>query len=72
MGDLFDGYKLADTMGITTVHVNRVLQQLREAGLIRLNGRTLSIPDVARLEEFAEFNPDYLHLNQASTVPRPA
>lgn len=64
--------ELADALGITTVHVNRVLQQLREAGLIRLNGRALSIPDVARLEEFAEFNPDYLHLNQRSPAARPA
>lgn len=55
--------ELGDTLGLSTVHVNRVLQQMREDGLIRLQGRTVSIPDLARLKEFGEFNPNYLHRN---------
>jgi CRP-like cAMP-binding protein len=62
--------ELADTLGITTVHVNRVLQQLRDAGLIRLAGRQLVIPDIARLESFAEFTPDYLHMRAQTRLER--
>ncbi|MGF1626373.1 MAG: Crp/Fnr family transcriptional regulator [Alphaproteobacteria bacterium] len=62
--------ELADTLGISAVHVNRMLQQLREDGLIVLQGRTLTIPDVDRLMEFADFDPTYLHLKDART-PRP-
>jgi len=54
--------ELGDTLGISTVHVNRVLQQLREDGLIQHQGRVVTVPDVARLREFAGFNPNYLHL----------
>lgn len=54
--------QMADTLGISAVHVNRVLQQLREGGLIRLQARELTIPDVPRLMAFAEFDPAYLHL----------
>lgn len=53
---------LADIFGLTDVHVNRMLQQLREAGLIVLRSRRLEIPDVERLRTFCGFNPDYLHL----------
>lgn len=56
--------ELADSMGITPVHVNRVLQQLREDGLIRLQDRMLTVPDIERLEAFAGFNPNYLHLRE--------
>ena len=56
--------ELGDTLGITPVHVNRVLQQLRELGLIELHGRSLTIPDVPLLERFAEFKPNYLHLKE--------
>lgn len=59
--------ELGDTLGITPVHVNRVLQQLREAGLIELQGRMLTIPDVRRLEQFAEFKANYLHLKEPKT-----
>lgn len=54
--------ELSDTLGVSTVHVNRVLQQLRTDGLITLTGKRLTILDVPRLQEFAGFNPNYLHL----------
>lgn len=56
--------ELAEALGISPVHVNRSLQELRADGLIRLEARTLSIPDLARLEQAALFNPDYLHLTR--------
>jgi CRP-like cAMP-binding protein len=59
---------LADTAGLSPVHVNRVVQQLRDEGLISWRGRVLKVLDVAGLEAFAEFNPNYLHLTQQAEV----
>lgn len=53
---------LADASGLTAVHVNRTLQQLRAEGLITLGGRVLTIPSFARLAEAAQFTADYLHI----------
>ncbi len=53
---------LADTMGMTLVHANRMLIRLRERDLIAMHGRELTVLDVKRLEAFAGFNPNYLHL----------
>lgn len=61
--------ELGDTLGISTVHVNRVLQQMREDGLIKLQGRTLTIPDVEKFKQFAEFNPNYLHIRDTKDIP---
>jgi CRP-like cAMP-binding protein len=54
--------EFADAMGITAVHVNRVLQQMRAEGLIELKGDRLTIPDWDRLKQVGEFDPTYLHL----------
>lgn len=54
--------ELADAMGISTVHANRVLQQLRRRGLVTFDTQQVHIPDWAALQRFAEFDPDYLHL----------
>jgi CRP-like cAMP-binding protein len=56
--------QLADTVGISTVHVNRSLMDLRSAGLIALKERTLTILDRERLESFAMFDPAYLHFER--------
>jgi CRP-like cAMP-binding protein len=53
---------IADTLGLTAVHVNRVLQEFRRKGLISLVQRRLSLHDIARLQNLAELNQDYLHL----------
>nr|WP_246215860.1 Crp/Fnr family transcriptional regulator [Microvirga makkahensis] len=54
--------EFADALGFTTVHVNRVLQQMRAEGLIELKGERLTIPDWERLKQVGEFDPTYLHL----------
>ncbi|WP_342211340.1 helix-turn-helix domain-containing protein [Microvirga pakistanensis] len=54
--------EFADALGFTTVHVNRVLQQMRAEGLIELSGERLNIPDWEKLKEVGEFDPTYLHL----------
>lgn len=53
---------LADAMGITNVHVNRVLQDLRKQGLISLHGKFLKVLDWEGLKAAGEFDPTYLHL----------
>ena len=60
--------EFADAIGVTTVHVNRVVQQMRAEGLIELNGERLNIPDWEKLKQAGEFDPTYLHLenNQAA------
>jgi CRP-like cAMP-binding protein len=52
--------ELADAVGLSQVHVNRVLQTLRADGLIQLRRGQLRIDDWARLAEVADFDPAYL------------
>ena len=54
--------ELGDALGLSTVHVNRVLQSLRAEGLVRWQGSSLTILDWDRLQEVAEFTPTYLNL----------
>jgi len=56
--------ELADAIGTSAVHVNRVLQELRANGLIRTTGTRVHIPDWEGLQEVGEFDPLYLHLQQ--------
>jgi CRP-like cAMP-binding protein len=50
---------LAEFVGLTSVHVNRMLQRLRRNGLIAQHGRTLRIPDMGRLLQAAQLDPSY-------------
>ena len=52
---------LGSVLGISGVHVNRMLQSLREQNLIVLKSGRLVVPDVAALKAFASFNAVYLH-----------
>ncbi|MFE1598948.1 Crp/Fnr family transcriptional regulator [Methylobacterium sp. ID0610] len=45
---------LADTAGLSHVHVNRVLHSLKHSRMIDFNGRTIIIHDAARLKRFAD------------------
>lgn len=55
-------HDLADALGLSPVHVNRTLQELRRAGLIRSQARRLLIEDWAGLRDLANFDPGYLHI----------
>ena len=59
---------LADALGLTPVHVNRVLRVLREEGVMELGAGTLTILKPDRLVEIAGFDGNYLHrrLKQAA------
>ena len=54
--------ELGDALGLSTVHVNRVLQELRGSGLVTSEGRTLTINDREGLKRAGEFDATYLHL----------
>jgi CRP-like cAMP-binding protein len=54
--------ELADATGLSTVHVNRTLQDLRGAGLIRLEEGSLQVLDWQGLQRAGNFDPAYLHL----------
>ncbi len=56
--------EIADAVGTSTVHVNRVLQALRAHGLIQTKGAQITIPDWEKLKEVSEFDPLYLHLEK--------
>ena len=54
---------LGEACGLTSVHVNRMLRQLREDGLVELRSGTVQILDRPGLERAGEFEPAYLHLD---------
>lgn len=53
---------IADAQGVSAVHVNRVLQELRARRLIRTERRWLIVLDLPKLQALAMFNPLYLHI----------
>jgi len=55
---------LSDCAGLTPVHVNRTLRELRERGLMEFRGRRVSITDLAGLRALAEFDDAYLYLRR--------
>jgi CRP-like cAMP-binding protein len=61
--------EIGEAVGISAVHSNRVLQQLRGQKLIAFKGRTVKILDLAGLEKVAGFDPTYLNLDPADAPP---
>ena len=57
---------MADALGLTPVHVNRVVGQLRRAGLLELRKQSVFLPDLPRLRERGEFDDLYLHRSKSS------
>ncbi len=53
--------ELADSTGLSVVHVNRVLQELRAKKLVESRGKVLAVLDWDGLRHAAGFDPDYLH-----------
>jgi len=69
--DLDDGFRfefpvtqadLADATGLTPVHVNRTLQEMRSDGLLTWIDGEVVIPDWQRLQKAGTFSPDYLFI----------
>ena len=53
--------ELADCLGLSVVHVNRILQQLRHEGLVATERRTFHLLDKAKVEDVGQFERMYLH-----------
>ena len=56
--------ELSECLGLTVVHVNRTLQELRRKQLVEFENRSLTILDRKGLESVAEFDPSYLYLEK--------
>jgi biotin operon repressor len=52
---------LAEALGITTVHVNRVIQSFRAQGVLELKRNMIKLKDLERLSLSGGFNDHYLH-----------
>lgn len=55
---------LGDMLGLSTVHVNRLVSELRSEALVNWTGGQILILDWDRLAEIAEFDPTYLRLQR--------
>jgi CRP-like cAMP-binding protein len=55
---------LSDMVGLSPVHVNRTLQELRSRNLISWKGRKVAVLDWDELAKVAEFDPTYLHFDR--------
>jgi CRP-like cAMP-binding protein len=53
-------YHLADALGLSAVHVNRVLRKLREDGLATFRNGRVTFDDFDRLAALADFDPAYM------------
>lgn len=59
--------QMADVLGFTSIHLNRVLQQLRADRLVTTRYRTMILPDVVRIRQSCGFDPRYLHMDPPRT-----
>ena len=57
--------QLADCLGLSTVHVNRVLQELRKQDLVKVNRSEFQLLKLDELKDVAGFDPAYLHQDPA-------
>jgi CRP-like cAMP-binding protein len=55
--------ELGDTLGLTPVHVNRILKEFRADRLIAIENRMVSLLDIPALQKIADFTKDYLSLS---------
>lgn len=62
--------QLADALGLTAVHVNRVLKKLQNDGLISRSKRHIGILTWDALCDVGDFSARYLHFAQAGGVDR--
>ena len=58
--------QVADALGLTSVHVNRTMQQLRSEGMVATANRTMTLPDVQGLRQIGGFDPRYLHADPST------
>lgn len=64
--------ELAECLGLTSVHVNRTLRELREQGVVTFRNKLVAIHDLGALQRIAEFDPSYLYLDKRRCSARTA
>jgi CRP-like cAMP-binding protein len=62
-------HHLADSLGLTSVHVNRMIRVLESSGLMKVRRGMIEILDWDDLSEFAEFDPTYLVFEDSPRTP---
>jgi len=55
---------VAECLGLTSVHINRTLKDLREQELVDFRGGRVEMKDLDGLRRLAEFDPGYLYLEK--------
>jgi CRP-like cAMP-binding protein len=60
--------RLGETLGISVVTTNRVVQNLRRTGTVDFRDGVLTVRNWRKLIELAEFDPSYLHLTKQSRI----
>ena len=58
----------AEICGLTSIHVNRVLRDLRERGLATVRGGVVDVHDAPALARLGEFDPAYLYVDQTAVA----
>ena len=61
---------LADVLGMTPVHVNHILKELRVRSAMSLERGNLLVTDPLKLVQIAGFDENYLHRRKAVTFSR--
>jgi hypothetical protein len=54
---------IGDTLGLTAIHVNRILKRFKEQGMVARDGQWIELLDRERLIELCDFDPAYLRLD---------
>jgi CRP-like cAMP-binding protein len=63
---------IADSLGLSAVHVSRSIASLRSRKLIETTRGSIRLLNIQGLAELAEFNARYLHLQERAMLPRPS
>jgi CRP-like cAMP-binding protein len=53
--------QISEALGITPVHANRIIRQLRDDGIVDISRGRVTVLDEAKLAELAQFDDRYLH-----------
>ncbi|MFY9958482.1 Crp/Fnr family transcriptional regulator [Bradyrhizobium sp.] len=53
--------QLGEALGVTAVHANRIIKQLRDDNVVDFHRGRVTIRDEAKLQELADFDRRYLH-----------
>jgi CRP-like cAMP-binding protein len=61
---------LADAAGLSVVHVNRTIQDLRELGALSKNSRAIGVENKDRLVQIAKFDAGYLNGHPSASIRR--